>query len=147
MGVIKNYHIDTSRYILAKISDAQSGTIDTEYEVPLSDDANEVTSSTIGNIQLYIFNYYEEFENVTADYIEPASEVEALFTDIDDIKRFWSAYVNGVFQQYVDVGLVSYPPEPGELGMYQYTYFAASNRMYFGQPLEDCFIQIKHSRA
>jgi hypothetical protein len=147
MGVVRNYHLDTSRYTLARISDAQSGTIDTEYEVPLSDDANEVTSSTIGNIQLYLFNYQEEFKNVTADYIEATDDVSELFVDESEIKRFWSVYLNGVKQLYIDVADVSYPPDPGQLGIAEWTYFAATNRFYFGLPLEDSTIEIKHSRA
>lgn len=147
IGLVSNLHLDTTTFTLISTISQQTDAITIENEVPLAEDVNEVTSSTIGNIQLYLFTYYEEFENVTADYIEPSTGIETLFIDIDEIRASWSVYMNGVLQQYIDVALVSYPPEPGELNMYQYTYFAATNRMYFGQPLEDCFIQIKHSRA
>jgi hypothetical protein len=140
-------HDGRSELSLIKINDAQSGTITTEQEVPLQDDINEPTSSIIGNIILYVNKYQEEWEDVTAEYVEPTEDVSALFVDITEIKRDWEIYVNGVKQQYKDVALVAYPPDPGDMNMRQYTYFAATNRMYFGLPMESSYVEIKYSRT
>lgn len=146
-GYTIRLHESKSDLSLIKINDAQSGTIITEQEVPLQDDINEPTSSIIGNIILYVNKYQEEWEEVTAEYVEPGEDMVTYFTDITEIKRDWEIYVNGVKQQYVDVALVSYPPEPGEMNMMQYTYFAATNRIYFGLPLESSYVEIKYSRT
>jgi hypothetical protein len=146
-GYTIHLHEAKSDLSLIKINSAQAGTITTEQEVPLESDINEPTSSIIGNIILYVNKYQEEFEDVTAEYVEPTEDVSALFVDITEIKRDWEIFVNGVKQQYKDVALVAYPPDPGDLNMIQYTYFAATNRMYFGLPLESSYVEIKYSRT
>jgi hypothetical protein len=140
-------HDGRSELSLIKINDAQGGTITTEQEVPLQDDINEPTSSIIGNIILYVNKYQEEWEDVTDQYVEFREDMSAYFTDITEIKRDWEIYLNGNKQQYKDVALVAYPPDPGDMDMKQYTYFAANNRLYFGLPTEGSFIEAKFSRT
>lgn len=146
-GYTIRLHESKSDLSLIKKNTAQTG-ITTEQEVPLNSDINEPTSSTIGNIVLYVNKYQAEWEGVTADYKEPDDDLAEYFTgDVVDIKRDWEVYLNGVKQQYKDYADVSYPPDPGELGMAQWTYFSATNRLYFGQPLEDAYIEIKYSKT
>lgn len=146
-GYNLHVHEGKSDLILIKKNDPQTG-ISTEQEVPLESDFNEPTSSIIGNIQLYVQLYHEEFENVTASYISPTTDLSEYFTgDVDEIKKGRMVWMNGVKQQYKDVAVVSYPPDPGELNLMQWTYFAATNRFYFGQPLEDCYVEFRFSNV
>jgi hypothetical protein len=149
IGLVHNLHQDTTNFILFKKNGVQDGTITTIEEVPYDIDVNNTVSTIIGNYRLLARGnyYYEDFENVTDQFVTVDTDLNDLFgiyTE-DEVKLRSEIYLNGVKMKYVDPSALTYPYSVGDIEPNEWTVSADNDEIWFGYELQGDYVEFKHN--
>jgi hypothetical protein len=90
--------------------------------------------------------YFYRETGVTANYVEIPDNLEYFVnssSSVDQIRLFWSVWVDGVYLDYLDFNDFTFPLQPGEILPGSYTMEPTANKFHFGYELDGQTIIIK----
>ena len=90
--------------------------------------------------------YFYRETGVTANYVEIPDNLEYFVnssSSVDQIRLFWSVWIDGVYQDYLDFNDFTFPLQSGDILPGSYTMEPTANKFHFGYDLDGQTIIIK----